>query len=282
MLRNAPIRARAWRELLEKDDVASIASDGGEMVLALQDGQLNLHYAFADLEEMRREFVPLFDELKAEIDSFDADYVRIDLVQLSDRTWIEPLLAETDFQPFGEWMDMVRLELEPEMLPPEFPDGVTMRRGGPDDSDAIVEIESAAFDEVGDGEATTRARVETAAWVGVLERDGKPVAYALNDEVERAEGHVTSSAVHPDAWGSGFGVLVLAAATYQLVASDARSATVRVRPEIIPALRTTREAGFKAGPRGIEWRRPADEDVIAERRQALRVKGVKARFGGWR
>ena len=52
MLRNAPIPPRVWRELLEDDDVASIASDGGEMLLTLQDGQLNLHYAFAELEGM--------------------------------------------------------------------------------------------------------------------------------------------------------------------------------------------------------------------------------------
>lgn len=282
MLRNAPIRPRAWRELLEDDDVASIASDGGEMLLRLQDGQLNLHYAFAELEEMRREFVPLFDDLKGEVESFDADYIRIDLVQIPDRTWIEPLLEETDFQPFTEWMDMVAPELEPDMDPPDFPDGVTMRRGGPEDADAIVEIEAAAFDELGDGESAMRARVEAAAWVGVLERDGKPIAYALNDEVERAEGHVSSSAVHPDEWGNGLGVVVLSAAIYQLASVEARSVTIRVRPEITAALRTTRDAGLKPGARGIEWRRPVDEDVIAERRQSLRLRGVKARFGGWR
>jgi GNAT superfamily N-acetyltransferase len=282
MLRNAPIPPRVWRELLEDDDVASIASDGGEMLLTLQDGQLNLHYAFAELEGMRREFVPIFDDLKGEIDSFDADYVRIDLVQIPDRTWVEPLLEETDFQPFTEWMDMEAPELDAEMDPPDFPDGVAMRRGGPEDAGAIVEIEAAALDELGDGEAAMRARVEGSAWVGVLERDGKPIAYALNDEVSRAEGRVSSSAVHPDEWGNGFGVLVLSAALYQLAANEARRATVRVRPEITAALRTTREAGLKPGPRGIEWRRPVDEDVIAERRQSLRLRGVKARFGGWR
>ena len=282
LIRNAPIRPRAWRELLEQDDVAAIQGPAGSLVLALQDGQLNLHYAFADLEQMRLGFVGLFDQLKPEIDSFGAEYVRIDLVQLPNRNWVEPLLSEVDFVEFGEWLDMVYADLDPSRPPPEFPPGVTMRRGTAEDFDRIVDIEGAAYGDLADGETATRERLEDAAWAGVMEQDGRVVAYAINGHVERAEGRVLSAAVDPDAWGQGLGALVLAAAVFQLTASEARRATVRVRPDVPQALRITQALGFRPGPRGVEWRRPVDEQEIADRRQQRRVGGVKARFGKWR
>ena len=281
-LRNAPMRHRAWLELVQHDDVASIESDAGALVLAMQDGQLNLHYAFGELETMRLELGPLFEQLKGEIGSFDANYVRIDLIQLVNRDWVQPLLRGIDFEEFAEWMDMVHPKLDPDAPPPEFSQGVTMRRGEADDADRIVEIEAAAYGDLADGEVATRERLATAAWVGVLESDGAPIAYAINGEVERAEGRIHSAAVHPDAWGEGLGRQILAAASYQLVASEARSAVVRVRPDIPQALQVTQALGFTPGPRGVEWRRTVDEQAIEERRARARISGVKARFGGWR
>ena len=282
MFRNTPKRARAWRELLQSDDAAAIESDDGALALAIEDGQLNLHYAFSELEEMRLSFVPMFDELKGELDSFEADYVRIDLVQVPDRTWIEPLLLGTDFTQFGEWMEMVNAELDPQMPPPQFPSDVTMRRATADDVEAIIALEAEAYGDFSDGESATLMRLDSAAWAGVLEQDGEVIAYAATDEVKQAEGRVTTSGVHPDAQGNGYGSLVLQAATYQLVASEARRASVRVRPQIAAALRVTQAAGYRPGLRGIEWRRGIDEDAIVAARQAKRVSGVKARFGGWR
>ena len=282
LLRNVPMRPRVWRELLESDDVAAIESDAGTLLLAMADGQVNLHYAFVDQEQMRREFVPLFRQLEPEIDSFDAEYVRIDLVQVPDRAWVEPLLHEVDFRNFGEWMDMVHHELDPDAPPPEFPQGVTMRRGDTDDFDRIVAIESEGYGDLGDGETATRLRLEDAAWAGVLEQDGEMVGYAVNAEVDAARAQILSAAIAPAARGHGFGQLLLAAAVYQLTAADAREATVRVRPAIGQALRITQALGFRPGDRGVEWRRPADAEAIAERRHSERRGGVKARFGNWR
>ena len=281
-LRNVPIRPRAWRELVASDDVAAIEGDSGTLVLATQDGQLNLHYAFSELEEMRLQFEPLFEQLKSEIDSFDAAYVRIDLVQLPDRTFIEPLLEAVGFTAFGEWMEMVHPDLDPDAPPPQFPEGLAMRRGAADDFARVIEIEAAAFGDLADGEAATAERLADAAWIGLLERDDQVVAYAVTDDVQGARGRIISAAVDPPSWGNGFGSLVLAAAVYQLTANEARRITTRVRPEISQALRVTQDLGFKPGTRGIEWRRPVDERLIEERREQARVTGVKARFGDWR
>ncbi len=281
-IRNTPMTQRDWSDLLDGEDVAAIESDAGGMVLALEDGQVNLHYGFSDLEELRVDFVPMWQELHSELESFDADYVRIDLIQLPDRTWIEPLLTDISFQPNGEWMEMVITEADPNMPPPEFPDGVAMRRGGPDDADRIVEIESEGYGDFSDGEAATRIRVEQAGWIGILEEDGEAVAYAINDDIESARGRVLSAAVDPDAWGKGYGELMLAAATYQLVASEARSVSVVVRPEVGQAVRATQALGYRPGLRGIEWRRTTDEAEIEARIADLKERGVKARFGNWR
>ena len=45
MMRNTPMRARQWRDLLDRDDIALAESESGQLVLVPQDGQLNLHYA---------------------------------------------------------------------------------------------------------------------------------------------------------------------------------------------------------------------------------------------
>ena len=281
-IRNTPMRPRAWRELLESDDIASVESEVGAILLVDQDGQLNLHYAFVGQEEMHHQFSPLFEALSPEIDSFDAEYLRIDLVQVPDRNWIEPLLHAADFRDFGEWIDMVRPDLDPDAPPPEFPPGIAMRRAGPEDADGIVAIEAAAYGDFSDGEAATRQRLEEGLWSGVLERNGDLVAYAINGPVERAEARILSAAVDPDATGDGFGRLVIEAAVYQLTANEAGSAVVRVRPEIPQALKVSQALGFSPGAGGVELRRPADEQEIAERREEEHSRGMKARFGDWR
>jgi len=281
-IRNTPMRPRAWRELLEHDDIASVESELGAILLADQDGQLNLHYAFAGQEEMRYQFAPMFEELSPEIDSFDAEYLRIDLVQVPDRIWIEPLLHAADFRDFGEWIDMVRPGLDPNAPPPEFPQGLAMRRAAPQDADGIVAIEAAAYGDFSDGEVSTRQRLADGLWSGVLERNGELVAYAINGPVDRAEARILSAAVDPEAAGDGLGRLVIEAAVYQLTANEARSAVVRVRPELPQALKVSQAVGFSAGTGGVEWRRPADEQEITERREEEHSRGMKARFGDWR
>lgn len=281
-IRNTPIRLRDWRELLESDDVASIEGPDGTLALVEQDGQLNLHYGFSGPEEMRYQFEELFNQLSPEIDTFDAQYVRIDLVQVPDRNWIEPLLHNVDFRDFGGWIDMIRADLDHTAPPPEFPPGIEIRRAEPEDADRIVEIELAAYGDFSDGEMTTRQRLESALWTGVLLRGDQVVAYAINGPVELAHARILSAAVDPSESGNGFGKIVSSAAIYQLTASDARSAIVRVRQEMPQALKVAQDLGFTPGHGGMELRRPVDEQEIIERRQQERYRGMKARFGDWR
>jgi len=280
-IRNTPLRARQRRDLIERPGRFHIESEDGEVILAPDEGQLRLFWAFRDVESMRQQFPEMWAEAREQLDPDEVDYVSMDLSGLPTREWLEPLLKDADFELFAEWMEMANPDLDANNIP-EFPDGLKMRRAGDDDLERLHEIWTEAYGDYGDGDATFNWILETAGWAGALEVDGDVVAFAANAPVERAEGRILTAAVAPEAWGNGYGRLILGAALYQLAAKDAVRATVKVRPDIKPSLRTCADLGFKFSRAGLEYRRPVDEDAIREKREARRVAGVKARFGNWR
>ena len=281
-LRNSPLRPREWDELLARDDVTSVRLDEGEMALAPRDGQLFLHFAFLGEEEGRQQFGDLFAALEDDIAEEGWPYTRIDLVEMMNRIWIEPLLSDADFRQHGEWMEMERRELREDMPAPEIPEGYRLRRATEADHDAIVAIEAAAYGDDTAGEEATRIRLQQAAWTGVLEKDGVVVGYAVNSAAQRNVGRIVSLAVEPESWGNGLGRTLVEAAAYQVASQGASRAVVELNPLVGPSIRAARDAGFRPGRRGIEWRRPTDADVRGAIREDERRTGVKARFGEWR
>ena len=280
--RNVPRGINEWEELLDDESTDAVETDVGEMALVRRREQLQLHYAFDSLEAMKRVWHAMFEQLRPRIAESGYPYLQIDLVQLPNRRWVEALLAENDFEPLGDWLEFAHNDVR-ELEPPEIPDGLTMRRGTPADNDALVAIEGAAYGEHSDGATATRTRLEDAAWVGVLERDGTPVAYALNGAVEGATGEVISCAVGPDGQGAGLGKVILRAATFQLASAGARTVTVRVRPAIPQGARIAQAIGFRVGTRGVELRRDTDEALLAERRASRTgARLAHVRFGKWR
>ncbi|MEX2032086.1 MAG: GNAT family N-acetyltransferase [Dehalococcoidia bacterium] len=281
-LKNTPLRPRERQALLERPGTFYIESDNGEVFLVPDEGQQKLFWAFRDVESMRQDFAPMWKQVRERIDREEVDYVSTDVSGLPTREWLDPMLQDADFELFAEWMEMANPDLDQDAIP-EFPDGVTMRKGTDADLERFYEIWSEAYGDHGDGPATFDWLTEQAAWAGALEdADGDVVAFAFNSPVERAEGRILAAAVAPEAWGHGYGRLILSAATYQLVANDAVRASVRVRPDIKQSLRTCADLGFKFARAGIEYRRSVDEEAIAAKREERRVAGVKARFGKWR
>lgn len=281
-LKNTPLRPRERQALLERPGTFFIESDNGEVYLAPDEGQQKLFWAFRDVEAMRQDFAPMWQQVREHIDREEVDYVSTDVSGLPTREWLDPMLRDADFELFAEWMEMANPDLDQDAVP-EFPDGVTMRKGTDTDLERFYEIWSEAYGDYGDGPATFDWVTSQAAWAGALENaDGDVVAFAFNSAVERAEGRILAAAVAPEAWGNGYGRLILAAATYQLAASDAVKASIRVRPDIKQSLRTCSDLGFKFSRAGIEYRREVDEEAIAAKREERRVAGVKARFGKWR
>lgn len=281
-LRNAPLRPLQRRELLEREGTFHIESEDGEVILAPDEGQQRLFWAFRDVESMRQDFPEMWAQAREHIAREEIDYVATDVSGLPTREWLDPLLKDADFELFAEWMDMQNPDLDADAVP-EFPEGVTMRKATEEDLDRFYEIWSEAYGDLGDGPATFDWLTEQAAWAGALEdADGDVIAFAFNAPVERNAGRVLTAAVAPEAWGNGYGRLILGAAVYQLAASEALTAAIRVRPDIKQGLRTCADLGFTYGGAGIEYRRITDEEAIAQRREERRVAGVKARFGKWR
>ena len=281
LMRNTPVSAREWRERLDSPGATVIDAEVGQMAIVPERGQLTLRWAFTDIDTMRQHYTAMFDALKPEIADADVDFLTMDFVQVQNRDWLKPLLDDTDFHFFAEWIEMTHPGLDPEVIP-EFPEGVTMRRATDDDVERMYEIWTEAYGDLVPGPGTFDYYLEHQTWTGALEQDGKVVAFAINGPVEAAVGEIFDAAVAPEARGHGYGQLVLAAAAYQFSTQEARRATVRVRPDIKQALRTCSELGFKPGKAGLEYRRTTDEEAIKQRRDERRVAGVKARFGGWR
>lgn len=281
-LRNTPIRPREWEELLDRDDVTSVSLEDNELALVPRYGQLCLYFAFAGEEEGRTRFAELFEALEEDIEEEGWPYTRIDLVEMMNRMWVEPLLRDAEFRQHGEWMEMERRELNEETPPPEIPEGYRMRRATEADHDAIVEIEAEAYGDDLRGEEATRIQLQQANWAAVLERDGRVIGYAINAAADRGVGRVLSLAVDPDEWGNGLGRVLVEAAAYQVANQGASRAVLELNPAIGAAIRAARDAGFRPGRRGIEWRRPTDPEVRESLREEERRTGVKARFGQWR
>jgi hypothetical protein len=281
-VRNAPIRPREWERLLAQPDTVALRTAGAEMALVMQSGQLHLMFAFESNEVLKTAFNTMWNALHDDLPQF-ADrvpYVKLDLVQFTVREWLDPMLDMAGFLPFPEWMDLEHRTMS-EVVPPEVPDGLQIRRATAADFDRIVEIESDSYGESADGPEATRVRLESAGWTGVLVEDGEVIGYAINDAPENGIGRVVSCAIAADAWGRELGKVMLGAATYQLASVEARQAVVRARPDVPRSLPTAVACGYRPGRSGFELRRTLDDDAIARRLEERKIAGVKVRFGRW-
>jgi GNAT superfamily N-acetyltransferase len=281
-VRNAPIRPREWQRVLDRPDTEAVEVDGGEMALVMQDGQLHLMFAFESNELLQTAFNPMWESLKEKLSGYPVGYLKLDLVAFTVREWLDPMLDMHGFLPFPEWMDLEHRSLS-EVVPPEVPAGLSIRRATPADFDRIVEIESESYGEGADGPEATRVRLDAAAWVGVLVEGNSVIGYAINNAPEAPAniGRIASCAIAPEAWGRGLGKVMLTAAAYQQATAGAKQAIVRGRPDVPRSLPTAIATGFRPGRSGFELRRTLDEAAIAERFAQRAHDGVKVRFGGW-
>ncbi|MEI6136998.1 MAG: GNAT family N-acetyltransferase [Chloroflexota bacterium] len=281
-LRNAPVRPREWSALVATPGAFHVQDEGGELLLAPDDrGQMRLHWAYSGIEVMRNLFAKQFDQVRKHITADRTDYAVMDLIAFVNRDWVDPLLRETNFDLFAEWMDMAHPALDTVPVP-EIPEGVTIRRSTPADTERLRAIWTDAYGEYGDGPRSFDPMLAEATWAGVLERQGEIIGFALNGAITRGEGRILCVAMDPEHQGHGGGKLLLSAALYQLASKDATSAVIRVRPDIKHALRICSSLGMRHQRSGVEYRRSIDADERAAERAANRTAGVRARMGRWR
>ena len=152
-LKNAPLRPRQRRDLLERDTTYSIESENGEVILAYERGQQQVWWGFRSVEDMRTDFPQMWPEVLKQVDRDHVDYITMDIAGLPTRTWLDPLLQDADFAFFAEWMDMANPDIASAEVP-EFPEGVRMRKADEDDLQRFYAIWTEAYGEYGDGPAT--------------------------------------------------------------------------------------------------------------------------------
>jgi ribosomal protein S18 acetylase RimI-like enzyme len=283
LMRNVPMSSREWRELVDTEDTLFANNEDGAVAVAHVEGQPRVFWSFPGIDELRSSFPPLFDELRPALAELDAEFIAMDLVEFLNRDWVLPVLNDSDFDFFSEWMELVHPQLDAETVP-EFPEGVTMRRAGDDDLERLEEIWLAAPGDYADGVGSFDYFIENASWAGALEsdEDGSIVAFAFNGPASGPEARIFAASVAPEARGNGYGRAVLHAAMYQLATQGSVRARIRVRPDVPRALRIASDLGFRQVRAGLEYRRINDEQTLADRREARRIAGVKVRFGNWR
>lgn len=285
--RNAPLTPEQWRSLIAHPDSTVARAGDAEAALVLEDGRLRLYLAYASVEALKRAFPPLWDLLRPELAAYEQDTVCCDLVAMPNRRWAQELLEQADFALAGEWVELEHHDLRA-VAPPDIPAGLEMRRTRSEDAEGLLAIAQGIRAELGPGASGARALdldLAHVGWAGTLWREGRPIAFAINSDAAAAggSGRVLAHGADPaEADHPELAALVLAAATYQLAAQEARVACVRASFEEPDAIAAARTVGYEPGTRGIEFQRPNDEDEIARRRHQRHVDGMKVRFGSWR
>ena len=95
LMRNRPMSARDWGELLEVSGVTMVDAEVGQLAIVPDRGQLTLSWAFTDIDMMRLHYQAMFDALKPAIAEADVDFITLDFVQVQNRDWLIPLLDAT-------------------------------------------------------------------------------------------------------------------------------------------------------------------------------------------
>ena len=146
-----------------------------------------------------------------------------------------------------------------------------------------LEIEADSYGECADRPEVTRARLESALWIGVLEEAGQVVAYAIG-ALEGNLGRTLSAAVTPEASAGvvGLGAIIVQAGAYQLAAAGARQLTVLARPDIRGLSRRRVLSDSAQAAAAANFDAHSNERSNAARRRQRHVDGMKVRFGEWR
>ena len=279
-VKNQPRSLVRRQELLTDGETVHLPCDGGELILAYENGQQSVHWGFDSVDAMRLNFASLWSAASSSIDRDNIDHIVMNIEQLAQRDLVIPILQQESFELFAEWIELIHPELPD--APPEFSTGISLRRAQEEDLDIFESIWQDSLGELSDGLATFDYFAAEASWAGALELDGKVIGFAFNSLDGSSVGRVLTGAIARDHWGQGYGKELMHAALYQLGSEGVTKAIIRLRPDITQALKTCSGLGMRHHAGGIEWRRSTDETQIQEEIEARRKAGVKARYGNWR
>ncbi|MBQ9828390.1 MAG: ribosomal protein S18-alanine N-acetyltransferase [Lachnospiraceae bacterium] len=136
----------------------------------------------------------------------------------------------------------------------------------PEDTDDVLSLENACFNDPWSREAFERAAVSSSSPVYVLRAGGKVAAY-LAVITAADEGEIGRIAVEPDCRGRGYGIMLLEHAFEEGRTAGIRSWFLEVREHNTAALALYKKAGFVPVGRRPGYYRDPDEDGIIMKRE---------------
>jgi ribosomal protein S18 acetylase RimI-like enzyme len=268
-------RARPELVVIDEDAV---------LVGQVRQRRCDLHYAFPDKDGFVRRFPSMFARLLDGVQPSEAPLgFRVRLIERPARPYVEPVLVQQAFELSREWMEMTLVELPDAPLPSgDIAPGFGLRDARPEDAQAIVELEDAAFATPALTIDEVREFLKKAAFYRVVEdtATGSIVGSLLGEARPAATGYVNTLAVHPQCQRRGLGEAMLRWALARFREQGLRRATLTVSTDNAGAIALYRKLGFTPGMMGVNYRRPIDPDEV---RQVLeKHRGSIIKFGGWR
>lgn len=266
LLRSVELSEAEFRAL-ERAHGDHIAVDGEAVLIAQPHGyQIDLHYAFPDRDSFSRQFPPLFARIAsaARTDEGALGY-RLKLRDAPSRPYVEPVLLAQAFEATRYWWRMTLDELPQAKASDAIAAGFVLRPAGPNDAEAIAQIDEAAFSTpwLTPQEARGMVREET---LRVLEEIGtkRAVAYLRLRADFTGAGYISDVAVHPEYQRRGLGEAMLRWSLAWFRAQGYRNAALTVSTDNGPAIALYRKLGLAPAESGIDYRRPVDEEEVRQ------------------
>jgi ribosomal protein S18 acetylase RimI-like enzyme len=279
-LRRMPLTEDEFRELQQTRPECIVVDDDAVLVAEPRPGRVDLHYAFPDQASFVLRFPPMLDRAAALFTPGDAAFGMF--LRLTDRAlrgYVEPVLFENAFEVKREWLRMELSELPDEgSMDEAIAPGFRLRAARPDDAEAIVELDIAAF-------PSPSATTDTAAsdirsdpfWVLEDESTGRAIGFLHLHTRLAPAGYISDIALHPDYQRRGLGEALMRWSLVWFREQGLRRAALTTNADNARAIALYRKLGFTVAEIGVDYRRPIDEDEVRQVQEKRRAEHITVR-----
>ena len=280
LLRHFDLSEPEFRELERERPRHLVVEGDSVLACSAHDGlTFRLSYAYPDRDAFARLFPAMLQRLlEADLEQADAPMgFRLTLTDAPSRPYLEPVLSAHAFELSREWIKMTLLELPKGGPSEDVAAGFVLRPARPDDAEAIAELDAAAFPTPSLTPRTVQ--IEGRSLLRVLEEStsGRAIGFLRLRADETGGGHISDVAVHPDWQRRGLGEAMLRWALGWFRGEGLRRASLTVSVGNAPAIALYRKLGFTTGERGLDYRRPIDEEEVRQVLEKHRAAHIRVR-----
>ena len=267
-LRSVSISEETFRALEQKHPDRIIIEGDSLLIGQVHHGVVSLEYGFRDSDAFVAHFPGMLRRLLPAIDAESAPMgLRLRLTDAPSRPFIEPTLSAQAFDVTRDWLRMTLAKLPSGGLRTnKIAPGFALRAARADDAEEIAKLDAAAFAMSWLTADVVRKGIDQAPLFRMLEdsASGRAVGF-LGLRVERpGEGYVSDIVLHPDYQRRGLGEAMMRWALAWFRQEGLESAALTVNTDNGPAIALYRKLGFEPTEKGLDYRRPLDEDEVRQ------------------